>query len=147
MTHKTPIPLLAPWVFSSVQCSVVSNSLRLQGLLHARPSCPSPTPGIYSNSCSLSRWCHPTISSSTVPFSSRLQSFPASRSFQMSLFFAAGGQNIGVLASASVLPMNSQDGFALGWTGWISSQSKELSRVFFNSTVQKHQFFETQLSL
>ena len=109
--------------------SVVSESLRPQALQHTRPPCPSPTPGIYSNSCLLSQWCQPTISSSVIPFSSCLQSFPASVSFPMSQFFALG-QNIGVSASASVLPMNTQDWFPLGWTGWISLQSKGLSRVF-----------------
>ena len=105
--------------FSLVQfsLSVVSNSLQPHGLQHARPPCPSPTPGVYSNSCPLSQWCHPTISSSVIPFS-HLQSFPASGSFQMSQFFASGGQSIGVSASPSVLPMNIQDGFPLGWTGW-----------------------------
>jgi len=134
--------------FSSVQfnCSVVSNSLWLQGLLHTRPPCPSPTPRVYSTSCQLSLWCHPTISSSVVPFSSRLQSLPASGSFQMSQFFASGGQSIGVSASVSVLPKNIRDWFSLGWTGWISLQSKGLSRVFSNTTVQKHQFFSAQLS-
>ena len=127
--------------------SVMSNSLRPHGLQHARPPCPSPTPGVYSNSCPLNRWCHPTISYSVVPFSSCLQSFPASGSFQMSQLFASGGQSIGVSASASVLPMNIQDLFPLGWTGWISLQSKGLSRIFSNSTVQKHQFFGAQLSL
>ena len=128
-------------------CSVVSDSLRLHGLQHARPPCPSLAPGVYSNSCPLSRWCHPTISSSVIPFSSCLQSFPASGSFPMSQFFATGGQTIGVSASTSVLPMNIQDWFPLGWTGWISLQSKGLSRVFSNTTVQKHQFFGTQPSL
>ena len=109
-------------------------------------SCPSPTPGAYSNSCPLSRWCHPTISSSVLPFSSHLQSFPASGSFQMSQLFASGGHSIGVSASASVLPVNIQDWSPLGWTGWISLQSKGLSRVFSNITVQKHQFFSVQLS-
>ena len=127
--------------------SVVSDSLWLHGLQHARLPCPLPTPGAYSNSCPLSWWCHPTISSSVIPFSSHLQSFPASGSFPMSQFFASGGQSIGVSASASVLPMNIQDWFPLGWTGWISLQSKELSRVFSNTTVQKHQFFGAQLSL
>ena len=127
--------------------SVMSNFLLPHGLQHMRPPCLSPTPGVYSNSRPLSWWCHPTISSSLVPFSSCLQSFPASGSFQMSQFFASGGQNIGVSASASVLPMNIQDWFPLGWAGWISLQSRELSRVFSNSTVQKHQFFSTQLSL
>ena len=117
------------------------------GLQHNRPPCPSPTPRVYSNSCPLSRWCHPTISSSVIPFSSCLQSFPASGSLQMSQFFAAGGQTIGVSASASVLPMNIQDWFPVGWTGWISLQSKGLSRVFSNITVQKHQFFSSPLSL
>ena len=134
--------------FSSVQFSrsVVSDSLQPHGLQHARPPCPSPTLRVYSNSCPLSRWCHPTISSSVIPFSSWLQSFPASGSVQMSQFFASGGQSIGVSASTSVLPMNTQ-GWSLGWTGWISLQSKGLSRVFSNTTIQKHQFFGTQLSL
>ena len=134
--------------FSSVQFSnsVVSDSLRSHGLQHARPLCPSPTPGVYSNSCPLSQWCHPAISSSVVPFSC-LQSFPASGSFQMSQLFASGGQSIGVSALVSVLPMNIQDWFSLEWTGWISLQSKGLSRVFSNTTVQKHQFFSAQLSL
>ena len=126
--------------------SVMSNSLPLHGLQHSRPPCPSPTPRVYSNSCPLSRWCHPTILSSIIPFSSHLQSFPASGSFQISQFFASGGQNIGVSASTSILPMNIQDWFPLGWTGWISLQSKGLSRVFSNTTAQKHQFFGTQLS-
>ena len=132
---------------SSVQfsCSVVSDSLRPHGLQHARFPCPSPTPGAYSNFCPLSQWCHPTISSSVIPFSFHLQSFPASESFQMSQFFASGGQSIG--ASASVLPINIQDWFPLGWTGLISLLSKRLSRVFSNTTVQKHQFFSAQLSL
>ena len=135
--------------FSSVQFShsVVSNSLRPHESQHARPPCPSPTPRVYSNSCPLSRWCHPTISSSVVPFSSRLQYFPASGSFLMSQFFTSGGQSIGVSASTSVLPMSIQDWFPLGWTGWISLQSKGLSRVFSNTTGQKHQFFYAQLSL
>ena len=126
---------------SSVQfsCSVMSDSLRPHGLQHARLPCPSLTPGAYSNSWPLGWWCHPTISSSVVPFSSCLQSFPASGFFQMSQFFASGSQSIGVLASTSVLPMNIQDWFPLGWTGWISLQSKGLSRVFSNTTVQKHQ--------
>ena len=127
--------------------SVVSDSLRPHGLQHTRPPCPSPTPGVCSNSCPLSRWCHPTILSSVVSFSSCLQFFTTSGSFQMSQFFTSGGQNIGVSTSASVLPMNIQDWFPLGWTGWISLLSKRLSRVFFNTTVQKHQFFGTQLSL
>ena len=137
------------WPFSSVQFSrsVMSNSLRPHGLQHARPPYPSPTPRVYSNSCPSRRWCHPTISSSVIPFSSHLQSFPASGSFPVSQFFASGGQSIGVSASASVLPMTIQDWFPLGWTGWISLHSKGLSRVFSNTTVQKHQFFVTQLSL
>ena len=124
--------------FGSVQfsLSVVSDALWPRGLRHARPPCPSPTPGVYLNSCPLSRWCHPPISSSVVPFSSSFQSFPASGSFQMSQFFASVGQRIRVSASVSVL-----------WTGWISLLCRELSRVFSNITVQKHQFFGAQLSL
>ena len=135
--------------FSSVQfsCSVVSDSLRPHELQHARPSCPLPTPRIYSNSCPLSWWCYPTISSSLVPFSSCLQSFRALGSFQISQFFMSGGQSIGVSVSASVLPMNIQYWFPLGWTGWISLQSKGISRVFSNTIVQKHQFFVSLLSL
>ena len=131
---------------NSVQFSrlVVSDSLRPHGLQHPRPPCPSSTPGVYPNSCLLSRWCHPTILSSVVPFSSCLQSFPASGSFPMSQLFASGGQSIGVSASTSVLPMNIQNWSPLGWS-WISLQSKGLSRVFSNTTVQKHQFFCTQL--
>ena len=121
--------------FSSVH-SVVSDSLWPRGLQHARPPCSSPTPKAYSNSCPSSGWCHPTVSSFVVPFSSRLQSFPASGSFQMSQFFTTGDPSIG--ASASVLPMNIQDWFPLEWTSWISLQSKGLSRVFSNTTVQKH---------
>ena len=113
---------------------------------HARPPCPSPTARVYPNSCPLSRWCHPTISSSVILFSSCPQSFPSSGSFPMSQFCASGGQSIGVSASTSVLPMNIQDWSPLGWTGLISLQSKGLSRVFSNTTVQKHQFFGTQLS-
>ena len=112
-----------------------------------RPPCPSPTPRVYPNSCSLSQWCHPAISSSVVPFSSCLQSFPASGSIHMSQFFVSGGQSIGVSASASVLPMNIQDWFPLGWTGWICLQSKGHSRVISNTILQKHQFFGAQLSL
>ena len=119
---------------------VVSDSLQPHGLQHARLPCPSPT-WACSNSCPLNRWCHSTISSSVVPFSSCLQSFPASGSFQMSRFFASGGQNIGVSASTSVLPMNTQDWSPLGWTSCVSLQSKGLLRVFSNTTVQKHQFF------
>ena len=137
------------FTFSSVQfsCSVVSNSLWPHGLQHTRPPCPSPTPRVYSNSCPLRWWCHPTISCSVVPFSSCPQYFPASGSFWMTQFFTSDGQSIRVSASASVLPMNIQDWFPLGWTGWISFQPKGLSRVFSNTTVQKHQFFGTQLAL
>ena len=126
-------------------CSVMSNSLQSYGLQHDRPPCPSPSPGTYSNSHSLSQWCHPAISSSVFPFSSCLQSFPASRSFQISQFFVPGGQSTGFSASPSVLPMNTQDWSPLAWTGWILL-SKGLSRVFSNTTVQKHQFFGSQLS-
>ena len=126
--------------------SVVSDSVWPHGLQHASSPRPSPSPGVYSNSCPLSRWCPPTISFSVVPFSSHLQSFPASGSFQMSQFFTSGGQSIGVSTLASVLPMNIQDWFPLEWTGWIFLQSKGLSRVFSNTTVQKHQFFGSQLS-
>ena len=135
--------------FSSVQFSrsVTSNSLWPHEPQHARPPCPSPTPGVYPNPCPLSRWCHPTISSSVVPFSFCPQSFPASGSFPVSQLFTSGGQSIGVVASTSSLPMNTQDWSPLGWTGWISLQSKGLSRVFSNTTVQKHQFFSTQPSL
>ena len=127
--------------------SVVSDSLWPLGLQHARLSCPSPTLGAYSNSCPSHQWCHPTISFSAISFSSHLQSFPASGSFQMSRFFTTGGQSIGVSASASVLPMNIQDWSLLGLTGCISLQSKGLSRVFSNTTVQKLQFFGAQPSL
>ena len=136
-------------VYGSVQfsCSVMSDSLQPHGLQHTRLLCPSPTPRACSNSCPSSQWCLPTISSSVVPFVSCLQSFPASGSFQMSQFFPSGGWIIGVIASASVLPMNIQDWSPLGWTGWISLPSKGFSRVFSNTTVQKHQFFGAQLSL
>ena len=134
-------------LFSSVQLLVMLDSLWPHGLQHARLPCPSPTPGVYSKSCPLSQWCHPTISSSVIPFSSCPQSFQASGSFLMSQFLISGGQSIGVSASASVLPMNIQDWFLLQWTGWISLQSKGLSRVFSNTIVQKHQFFGAQLSL
>ena len=137
----TPYVLLVQ--FSS---SVVSNSLWPHALQHARPPCPSPTPRVHSNSCPSSRWCHPAISSSVVPFSSCPQSLPASKSFPMSQLFAWSGQSIGVSALASVLPKNTQDWSPLEWTGWISLQSKGLSRVFSNTTVQKHQFFIAQLS-
>ena len=135
--------------FHSVQFSrsVVSYSLRPHELQHTRPPCLSPTPRVHPNPCPLSLWCHPTISSSFVPFSSCPQSFPVSGSFPVSQLFASGGQSIGASASALALPMNIQVWFSLGWTGWISLQSKGLSRVFSSTTVQKHQLFGTQLSL
>ena len=131
---------------SSIQfsCSVMSDSAT-PWLQHTRPPCPSPTPGVYSNSCPLSWRCYPTIS--VVPFSSCPQSFPTSGSFPMSQLFASGGQSIRASASLSILPKNIQGLFPFGWTGLISLQSKGLSRVFSNTTVQKHQFFDTQLSL
>ena len=134
--------------FSSVQfsLSVMSDSLRSHELQHARPPCPSPTPEVYPNLCPSSRWCHLAISSSVIPFSSCPQSLPASGSFPVSQLFTWGGQSIGVSALASVLPMKTQDWSPLGWTGRISLQSKGLSRVFSNTTVQKHQFFGAQLS-
>ena len=134
--------------FSSVQfsCSVVSDSLRPHEPEHARPPCPSPTPRVHQNPCLLIWWCRPTTSSSVVPFSSCPQSFPALGSFKMSQLFASTGQSIGVSASTSVLPMNTQDWSPLEWTGWISLQAKGLSRVFSNTTVQKHPFFSAQLS-
>ena len=118
----------------------MSDALQLRELQHARPPCPLPIPGVYPNPCPLSQWCHPTILSSVVPFSCP-QFLPALGFFQMSQLFTSGGQSIGVSASTSVLSMNTQDWSALGWTGWISLQSKGLSRVFSNTTVQKHQFF------
>ena len=144
-------PVWGPTQFSS-SLSVMSDSLRLNGLQHARPPCPSPTPRVYSNSCPLSQWCHPTISYSAVPFSSCPQSLPASGSFQMSQFLTSGGQSIGASASALVLPMNIQDWFPFGWTGWISLQSKGLSRVFSKhhsskaSILRWSAFFIVQLS-
>ena len=137
------------YTVSSVQFSrsVMSDFLRPHESQHTRPPCPSPTPGVHPNLCLLSQWCHLTISVSVVPFSSCPQSFPGSGSFPMSQLFPSGGQSIGVSASTSVLPMNTQDWSPLGWTGWISLQSKGLSRVFPNTTVQKHQVFCTQLSL
>ena len=137
---NTSIDILFSVQFS---CSVVSYSLWPHGLQHARPPCPSPTPRVHSNSCPLSPWCHPTISSSVIPFSSCLQPFPVWGSFQMNQFFPSGVQSIGVSALASVLPMNTQNWSLLGWTGWISLLSKGMSRVFSNTTVQKHQFFST----
>ena len=156
-THGSTLVWKIPWTeepgrLMSQFSSVVQSCLTLFDLMdlfltwhHARPPCSSPTPRVYSNSCPLSQWYHTTISSSVVPFSSCLQSFPASESFPMSQFFTSGGLSIGVSASASVLPI--QDWFSLGWSGWLSLQSKELSRVFSNITVQKHQFFGAQLSL
>ena len=134
---------------SSVQFSrsVMSDSLWPHEPQHTRPPCPLPTPGVYPNSCPLTWWCHPTISSSVIPFSSSLQSFPASWSFPVSQFFTSDGQSIGVSALASVFPMNIQDWFPLGWTGWIFLQSKGLLRVFSSTTVQRHQFSSAQLSL
>ena len=150
-------PSLSPWPlldfvifhFSSVQFSrsVMSDSLRPHESQHTRPPCPSPTPGVHSDSCPLSRWCHPAFSSSVVPFSSCPQSLPASESFPMSQLFSWGGQSTGVSALASVLPKKSLGWSSLEWTGWISLQSKGLSRVFSNNTVQKHQVFGAQLSL
>ena len=136
------------WKHVSVQFShlLIADSLWPYGLQQTRLPCPSPTPRACSNSCPSNWWCHPTILSSVVPFSSCLQSFPASGSFLMSQLFASGGQSIGVSASTSILPMNTQDWSPLGWTGWITLQSKGLSRVFSNTTVQKHQFFSAQLS-
>ena len=145
--YRTTLKSTTP--FNSVQfsCSVVSDSLWPRKRQHARTPCPSPVPRVHPNSCPLSQWCHPTLSSSVILFSSCPQSLPASGSFPMSQLFESGGQSIGVSASTSVLPMNMQDWSALRWTGWISLQSKGLSRVFSNTAVQKHQFFDTQLSL
>ena len=143
------IPSVKSWfIFSSVQFShsVVSDSLRPHESQHARPPCSSPSPRVHSDSHPSSLWCHPAISSSVIPFSSCPQSLPASGSFPMSQLFSWGGQSTGVSASPSVLPMNTQDWFPLEWTGWISLQSKGLSRVFSNTTVQKHQFFGAQPS-
>ena len=136
-------------IFSSVHFnrSVMSDSLRPHELPHATPPCPSPTPRVHPNPCPLSQWCHPTISSSVVPFSSCPQSFPASGSFPMSQLFTSGGQSIGVSASASVLQMNTQDCFPLGWTGWISLQSKDSKESSPTPQFKKHQFFCAQLSL
>ena len=143
-----PFPSHHWFQFSSVQfsCSVLSDFLRPHESQHARPPCPLPTPWVHSNSCPSSQSCHPAISSSVIPFSSCPQSFPASESFPISQIFAWGGQSTGVSASASFLPKNTQNWSPLECTGWISLQSKELSRVFSNTTVQKHQFFSAQLS-
>ena len=138
-----PSPI--PFISVPFSCLVVSTSFRPHGLQHTRPPCPSPTPRVYPDSCPLSQWCHPTISSSVVPFSCP-QSFPASGSFPMSQLFASGGWSTRVSVSASVLPVNTQDWFPLGWTGWVSLQFKGLARVFSNTTVEKHWFFSTQLS-
>ena len=148
MHLKYIIPPKYNYTFSSLQfsCSVVSDSAT-PWTAARQASLSSPPPTVYSNSCPLSQWCHATISSSIIPFSSCLQSFPASGSFQMSQLFASGGQSTGVAASTSVFPMNIQDWSPLGWTGWISLQSKGLSRVFSRTTVQKHQFLGAQLSL
>ena len=145
---KKAVVLIHDWMFSSVQFSrsVVSNSLRPHESQHVRPPCTSPTPGVHSDSRPLSQWCRPAISSSVVPFSSCPQSLPASESFPMSQLFTWGGQSTGVSASASVLLKKSQGWSPSEWTGWISLQSKGLSRVFSNTTVQTHQFFGAQLS-
>ena len=137
-------------IFHNLTISSVTQScptLRPHEPRHARPPCPSPIPRVHPNPCPLSRWCHPTISSSVIPFSFHLQSFPASGSFPMSQLFAPNGQSTGVSASTSVLPMNTQDWSPLWWAGWISLKSKGLSRVFSNTTVQEHPFFSAQLSL
>ena len=147
MYPSTPALQAKSVQFSRFSRSVVSNSLWPHGLQNPRLPCPSPTPGACLNSCPLCWWCHPTISSSVIPFSSCLQSFPASGSFPISQFFASGGQSIGASASASVLPMTIQDWFPLRLTGLISLQSRGFSRVFSNTTVQKHEFFSAQLSL
>ena len=147
ITLLTKAHLVKAMVFPvQFSCSAVFDSLQPHGLQHTRHPCPSPTPGVYTNSCPLSWWCHPVISSCDTLLLP-LKWFPASGSFQMGQFFASSGQNIGAPASASVLPMNVQDWFPLGWTGWISLQSKGLSNVFSDTTVQKHQFFSAQLSL
>ena len=148
-SHHLIFLYILKWIqFSSVQFSrsVVSDSLWPHELQHARPPCPSLTPRVYPKFCPFCWWCHPTISFSVVPSFFCLQSFPTSRTFQMSQLFTTGSQSIGYSASTSVLPMNTQDWSPLEWTGWISLQSKGLSRVFSNTTVQKHQFFSTQLS-
>ena len=147
-TKKDGNIFLCYLLIQSVQFShsVMSDSLRPHGSQHARPPCPSPTPGVHSDSRPSGRWCHPAISSSVVPFSSCPQSLPASESFPMSQLFVWGGQSTGVSALASFLPKKSQGWSPLEWTGWISLQSKGLSKVFSNTTVQKHQFFGAQLS-
>ena len=147
LNERMSLDLTVKWSSVQFSHSVVSDSLWPHGLQHVRLPCPSPTPGVYSNSCPSSWWCHPTIWSSVIPFSSWPQSFLASGSFPMSQFFTSGGQSIGVSALASFLPKNIQGWSPLGWTGWSSLQSKGLLRVFSNTTVQKHQFFGSQLSL
>ena len=148
VSHSVTFSFLQPHGFSvQFSSSVLSNSLRPHESQHARPPCPSPTPEACSNSRPSIQWCHPTISSSVILFCSCLQSFPALESFPVSLFFASDGESIGVSASTSVLPMDIQDWFPLGGTGWMSLQSKGLSRVFSNTIFQRHQFFCTQLSL
>ena len=146
--QKTKIMASSPILFSSVQfsCSIGSDSLQPHELRHSRPPCPLPTPGDNSNSCPSRLWCHPAISSSVIPFPSWPQSLPASQSFPMSQLFTRGSQSTGVSALESFLPKNTQDWSPLEWTGWMSLQSKGLSRVFSNTTVQKHQFFGVQLS-
>ena len=150
--HKTIIYFLyslcfTTWILIQFSCSAMSDSSRHHELQHGRPPCSSPTPRVYPNSCPLSWWCHPTISSSVVPFSSCPQSCSASGSFQISQLFVSGGQSTEVSALASVFTVNTQDWTPLGWTGWISLQSKVRWRVFSNTTVQKHQFFSDHLSL
>ena len=145
-TGKEDVVYTYIYQFSKFSHSVVSNSLRPHESQHARPPCPSPTPRVHADSCTLSPWCHPAISSSVALFSSCPQSLPASKSFPMSQLFASGGQSTGVSAVASFLPKKSQDWSPSEWTGWISLKSKGLSRVFSNITVQKHQFFGAQLS-
>ena len=148
-THSLEYTTVSKFVGGSLvhlSRSVVSDSFRPHELQHTRPPCPSPTPGVHPNPCPLSRWCHPAISSSVIPFSSCSQSLPASESFPMSQLFTWGGQSTGVSALGSFLPRKSQGWSPSEWTGWISLQSKGLSRVFSNTTVQKHQFFSAQLS-
>ena len=149
MKIKAFIFLILNWSHSLLlfSCLVASNTLWPHGLQHASLPPPSPSSGACSNSCPLSQWCHPTISSSVVPLSSWLQSFPASRSFPVNQLFVSGGQSVGASASASVLPMNIQDWFSLGLAGWISLQSMGLSRVFYSITIWKHQFFGTHVCM
>ena len=146
-TFNTVISVSLSAYSGQFSLSVISDSLLSHEPQHARPPCPSPTPGVHPNSCALSQWCHLAISFSVIPFSSCPKSFPASGSFHMSQFFISGGQSIGVSASSSVLPRNTQNWSPLGWTRWISLHSKGLSRVFSNTTVQKQQFFGAQPSL